>query len=628
MIQSIILSHIFKFAHSKEILTDLSVQLNPGEKYGLIGPNGCGKTTLFNIISNRDSDYEGNIQGTQNIIIGYVQQNPVHEDNLLVKEVFLYEYRDIIHSLRKAEQAMAESGCAESEDILNEYQEARDLYDRVGIDEIIIRMESTLDALGLPGKLNQPVSTLSGGEKNILNMAIALARQPDLLLLDEPDNHLDFPGMAWFEEFLKNYKKMVILVSHNRYLIDRVCSRILEIENCNLTEYKGNYSTYRMEKLKKQTARQADYAANQRRLEQLEKLVKRFEEIARRTADPAWGKRLRARKKQLGREQSRAVENPQTATKRIRVVLDTIAPKADIALSLKEYSRTLGNTVLFKNTGLKMSCGDKVGLVGPNGCGKTTLIKDIIQYGDWDHPHIRVAPSLQIGYMAQQQKIFKPHNTIEDEIRSLGPLTRNDAFRILSRFLFTWQDLDKKVSTLSGGEINRLQLARLTYLRPNFLILDEPTNHLDIPSREVVEDAICSFEGTLLVVSHDRYFLDKVVNRIVEVKEHQLVSHSLSFSEYWLLTFNQVKKSKGRLTTRGAEKQQKKKEMDSKRNNYRVAELEKQIANAEDEKKKLEREITRMFGQGNHQEGRKLASRLERLVRHIEKLYAEWEYFF
>lgn len=292
MVQSITLSHMSKFTHSREILIDLSVQLNPGEKYGLIGPNGCGKTTLFNIISGRDTDYEGTIRGTQGITIGYVQQNPVYRDNLPVKEVFLFGYRELIHSLRNAEEAMAGPGCVEREGIMEMYQKARDEYDRAGIDEVIARMESTLDALGLHGKLDQLVGTLSGGEKNLLGVAAALVRQPDLLLLDEPDNHLDFHGMALFEEFLKNYKKMIILVSHNRYLLDRVCSRILEIEHCRLTVYKGNYSAYRMEKLKKQTAQQASYAANQRRLEQLEKLVKRFEEIARRTADPRSFKKI------------------------------------------------------------------------------------------------------------------------------------------------------------------------------------------------------------------------------------------------------------------------------------------------------------------------------------------------
>ena len=382
-----------------------------------------------------------------------------------------------------------------------------------------------------------------------------------------------------------------------------------------------------MEKLKKQTSQQAGYTANKRRIEQLEKLVKRFEELARRTGDPAWGKRLRARKTQLSREQSQAIENPLLAEKRIRVSLDTIVTKATIALGLKNYSKTFGNSVLFKNADMEINCGEKVGLVGPNGCGKTTLLKDIVHYGTWNHQQIRIGPSLQIGYMAQQQDIFNPQNTIEDEIRSLGPLSRNDAFHILSRFLFTWQDLEKKVAALSGGEIKRLQLARLVYLKSNFLILDEPTNHLDILSREIVEEAISAFNNTLLVVSHDRYFLDKVVNRIVEVKEHQLVSYPCSFSEYWLNSYKHQQKNNKKSITQTKKTRQKKQKDEKKQGKQRQAEIEKRIMEAETEKIKLEKEITRMFEKSNHQEGRKLAARLEKLIHRIEKLYAEWEDF-
>ena len=342
------------------------------------------------------------------------------------------------------------------------------------------------------------VGTLSGGERNVLSLARAVLLRPDLLVLDEPGNHLDFDGLARLETFLEEFDGAVLVVSHNRWLLDRVVTRILELQGTRLTEWDGNYSQYRLTRLRRLVAQQADYAANQKRLAALEALVQRFAQIARNNADPAWGKRLHARKTQLARAKSQAVERPVLPTARISISGSNEATRADIALSVRGYSRGFGDRVLFRDAALTVACGERVGLVGPNGSGKTTFLRDVVETAAWESRTLRIGPSLRVGYCAQHQEVFDPSRSIMEEFLSLGALNRKEVFAAVARFLFGWDDLDKRIADLSGGERNRLQLARIILLKANFLILDEPTNHMDIASREAIEESLTEFTGTVL----------------------------------------------------------------------------------------------------------------------------------
>ena len=377
------------------------------------------------------------------------------------------------------------------------------------------------------------MTSLSGGEKNVLSLAQALLSEPDLLLLDEPANHLDYLGVAWLEDFLVKFGGTVLIVSHNRYLLDRVVGGILELEGGRIQEYSGGYSDYRGEKLRRLISQQRDYVVNQKRLAQLEALVKRFEQIARSKADPAWGRRLRARRSQLEREKRQAVEKPVLSRGAVSASFTTEATRSDIAVQVRGYSRAFGDRQLFDDADLHIASGERVALVGPNGAGKTTLLRDIVEKGDWNSRTIRIGPSIRLGYAAQEQEVLRPERTILEEVGAGAAISSNEAFGLLRRFLFGWEDLDKKVADLSGGERNRLQLARLMAVRPSLLVLDEPTNHLDIPTREAVEEALEDYAGTVLVVSHDRYFLDKVAGRVVELQDGKLVSFDGNFSEFW-----------------------------------------------------------------------------------------------
>jgi ATP-binding cassette subfamily F protein 3 len=417
----------------------------------------------------------------------------------------------------------------------------------------------------------------------------------------------------------------LLVVSHNRYLLDRVVERTFELENTRLTEYEGNYSQYRLSRLRKLVAQQADYAANQKRLEQLQALVDRFAQIARNNADPAWGRRLHARKTQLERERKQAVEKPMLATARISPALDAEETRADIALQVNSYSRTFGSRVLFHGANLTIACGDRVALVGPNGSGKTTFLKDVVENARWDGDALRIGPSLSIGYCAQHQELFDPSKSVLDECLALGASTKKEVFRALSRYLFSWEDLDKRIGELSGGEKNRLQLARAMMVRANFLILDEPTNHMDIASCEAIEESLASFLGTILIVSHDRYLLDKVATTIVEIDQCRFETFPGSFSEFWETRKPLLARGDGRVLSRRKQVERARADRAGRQRTTHAADIERRIVEREAEKRQVEKEMAAAFASRDHQKGKQLAARLDRVARLLEDLYDQWE---
>ena len=607
---------------AQAVLKGASFEVNPGQKLGLIGANGSGKTTILRVLLGHEPVTGGSVYLDPGARVGYVPQHVEHNTGAAVMSWLLSEYKPIADALHAQEESLARATAAEMDRAMREYQKARDAYDRIDGDARPRRAQTLLDAFGLGAKKDQSVASLSGGEKNILSLAQALLSEPDLLLLDEPANHLDYLGVAWLESFLANFKGTVLIVSHNRYLLDRVAGGILELEDGRVHAYHGGYSDYRGAKLRGLIAQQRDYVVNQRRIAQLEELVKRFEQIARSTSDPAWGKRLRARRSQLRREKRQAVDRPVLSQKAISADFTTEAARSDIALRVRGYGKAFGSRQLFDDADLDIASGERVALVGPNGAGKTTLIKDIVHQGAWDNRTIRVGPSIRLGYAAQEQEILRRERTILEEVRADGAIGHNEAFALLRRFLFGWDDLSKRVDDLSGGERNRLQLARLMAVKPSFLVLDEPTNHLDIPAREAVEEALEGYEGTILVVSHDRYFLDKVVNRVVEVRDGKLVSFDGNFSEFWHArqtiagvvpgTVKTRERSRTRARVRRAEQRDK------------MASLERRIQEAEAEKLDLEREAADAFNRGQLRRGRRVGRQIERNAALLDDLYEQW----
>ena len=603
------------------ILRGASFQISSGQKLGLIGPNGSGKTTMLRILLDQEPPSEGNSILAKGVKVGYVPQYVEYDESETVLDCILAEHRQLSAALREQEERLAQASEDEIDKAFRAYEQARNAYESVDGDNFPQQAQAMLDALGLAGKEEQEIGSLSGGEKNVLSLAKALLAEPDLLILDEPANHLDYMGVAWLEDFLTRFKGAVLMVSHNRYLLDRVADGILQLDDGKVSYYDGGYSTYRAARLRELLAQQADYVANQKRLAQLEERVKMFERIARTHSDPKWGKRLRALRSQLEREKKGAVEKPNLGESAIQADFSTDRTQAKIALRLQGYSKSFGDLKLFENVDLGIDCNERVALVGSNGSGKTTLLRDIVEHGAWDNQMIRIGPSLSVGYCSQEQETLRDDRTILEEIQSAVPMGRREAAGILSRFLFEWDDLERRVVELSGGERNRLQLARIMAMKPNFLILDEPTNHLDIPAREAVEEALENFKGTLLVVSHDRYFLDKIVNRVVEVRDRQLVSYPGNFTDFWRARGRSMPRAVGRITTRRKHRERRESKDAPKET---LVSLEQRITDSEQKKLALEQRITRAFERNDYSDGRRAAKQLERLKGQIDDLYEKW----
>ena len=607
----------------REVLLDASFRINAGEKVGLIGPNGAGKTSIARLIAGDESIAGGAITRAAGLRVGFVRQQVEHDDQATVVESVLAEQTRALAALREHEDRLAIATADEMQYELDAYETAREAYDRTGGDSLRPRATAMLDALGLAGRGDQRVSALSGGEKNVLSLTQALLAEPDLLVLDEPGNHLDFAGIAWLEGFLARFGGAVLLISHNRYLLDRVVTGIVHLADGRTTSYAGNYSAYRATSLRAKLAQRADYVADQKRLVQLEELVKRFEELARRTADPAWGKRLRARKSQLSRAREDATEKPTAEASKIRMNFSAEASRADIALQVRGYSKAFGERQLFDHADLEISCGERVALLGPNGSGKTTLLRDIIAHGAWDHDTLRIGPSLRVGYCAQEQEVLDNDRTVVGQMIADGVNSHDGAFNLLRQFLFVRDDLDKRVGDLSGGERNRLQLARLIAQQPDFLILDEPTNHLDIPACEAIEEALTEFKGTILAVSHDRYFLDKIAGRVVEVRGGAFESYAGNFSEYWAEHHEQPAPSASRIATRRHERERAPRPT-KQATSARASELQSRIEEAERERGVLEKRVSDAFTRGDHREGTRAATLLEQHRARLEEMFARW----
>lgn len=605
------------------LFEDVAMAMESGHKYGIVGRNGCGKTTLIRILAGLDDDFSGRILKAPGLRLGYVPQKP--PDFLDDETGAQYICRDALSmraELERLGEAMADPEHADR--AMEAYAALRDDYDAIDGDQAEDMAVRLLGRIGLGGREHTPALSLSGGEKNVLALARAMMGRPDLLLLDEPGNHLDVAGLAWLEDYLAGLPCAVLMVSHDRRLLDRVVDSVFEIENRCVTRWSGNYSAYRLARLRESAGQGQRWQADRKKLERLEALVKKFEQIARARPDPAWGRRLRARRSQLARERENAEQRPDLGTQDARVSFQGEASKADLAVDVRSYAKAYGDTVILKDSGFTILNGERVALVGPNGSGKTSFIRDLVERGSWDDDTLRVGPSMRLGYCAQDQGVFDPALSVEDAFLKWLP-TRADVFKHLSTFLFGWDDLDKACGSLSGGELNRLQLARASAQRANFLVLDEPTNHLDIPTREAVEDALDAFEGTVLVVSHDRYFLEKVAGRVVFIEDKRFVEYEGSFSEWWRDVgavarpkLAQAAELDGRARARkagtGGAGSWADKDADYDR---RIGELERRRSD-------LERKAALAIEHGRFADAKRLAAELDDCARGLDELWKRW----
>lgn len=615
------------------ILDGITLRLDLAEKTGLIGRNGAGKTTLVRILTGEDDDFSGRVNTTGGVRVAYVPQYFPEFDgtarDFLVEPVYALRAR-----LAELEDRMGQCEGRELERVLDDYGSLRARYDSVSGDEAEERALRFLDGLGLGGCADTPTAVLSGGERNVLALGRAALERPDLLILDEPGNHLDIRGLAWLEGFIRDWPGAVLVISHNRYLLDRSVSRIVELEAGKVDSFTGNYSGWRMERLRRAVSGEMAYRADQKKIERLEALVKRFEQICRATADPAWGKRLRSRRTQLAKTKERAAEKPVDPDSSFEVRFDAEASRARLALKVAGLDCRIGTRVLLEDVELVIETGERVALVGPNGSGKTTFLRTLKALAA-DEREVRFGPSMKVAWCDQHGESLDRSATLLDVCVDAGALNFDAAWKALAPFLFDREDLYRTVGTLSGGELNRLQLALAVIAKANFLILDEPTNHLDIPACEAVEDALTEFAGTILVVSHDRYFLDRIATRVIEIDDGELVAWDGNFSEYWFRRWGRAvgspfagqtgqvsggKSGAADITDRG----RKLASAGAPKVSTNAAELERRIVELEAERETLERETGEAYSAGELKRARDLGNRLAALSRRIDDLYRQW----
>jgi len=537
---------------SEPVFENLSWEIHDDRVVGLVGPNGCGKSTVLHLIAGQLTSDTGFTVRRRGLTIGCLQQEPQLEPGRTVWQETLTASTELARvevELAHIEAQLANPAVYGNEKVLtrtlNRQTRLLDEYEQFGGPGYEGRVRSTLRSLGFTGAdMDLPVDVLSGGQKKLVGLARLLVVRPDLLLLDEPDNHLDLDGKVFLEQFINSYNGAVVIVSHDRYLLDQVVDEIVDLEDGRLSFYPGTYSEYAVEKQLRLLRQQQQYEAQQKEIARIEAAISRFEEWASRVVNERHARQARSRKKML--ERMDKIEKPTLERRRMGlelegwrgsnkvleiVDLDKIFPPDPKGFGSKPLGSS-DEAIILAGLDLLLWRGERVGLVGPNGAGKSLLFRLILGQETPSGGEIKIGPSVKVGYYAQEHETLDYERTLIDTVRHAAKLSENGAVSFLGRFLFTYEQARGLVGNLSGGERSRLQMALLMLSDANFLLLDEPTNNLDIPSAEVLEEVLADFEGTALVISHDRYFLDRVVDRIVELDEGALTEYIGGYSDY------------------------------------------------------------------------------------------------
>lgn len=528
--------HLYKYFNGQALLKDINFTVEDREAVGLIGINGCGKSTLLNIITGSegyDKTPEGlgsvNIAGKASI--GFLRQNSGLNSELTIGEEMKNAFAPLLETLDKMkvlEKKMADGGDIDS--ISHEYAELSSYFEARDGYRIDVKIKQVLNGMGFGSTpTDRVISTLSGGEKTRLALAKLLLEEPNLLILDEPTNHLDFETLMWLEDYLKGYKGAIIIVSHDRYFLNKVCTRICEIEQGRLTSYRGDYSSYLVQKKMNSERQLKEYEAQQKEIAKLEDYV------AKNLVRASTSKMAKSRQHMLDRIER--IDKPLMYTKPPKIKLEyDIEPTKDI-VRVVDCPLVVGEGAdkkeLIKSLTMNVRRGEHVAIIGANGIGKTSILKLIQGIIPHEAGNISWGGNVKISYFEQEHAILDPRKTVLEEIMDRYPrLSEQQARSVLGAVLLTGENVFKPISVLSGGERAKLCFAIMALNRGNVLVLDEPTNHLDLSTKEVLEDALAEFGGTIILVSHDRYLLNKVASRIIEIKHDEVNSYDGNFDAY------------------------------------------------------------------------------------------------
>jgi ATP-binding cassette, subfamily F, member 3 len=617
------IQQISKMFGGNLIFENLSLEINEHDRIGLVGRNGAGKTTIFKLLANAESPDEGQIHLKKGAKVGYLAQIPQYPTGTTGLEVLQSAYAHLMKTsnrLRELENKMAsETNETELTRGLTEYGRLQDAFTLSGGYEMEANISKVSKGLGIEDLLDKTFQQLSGGEQTKVCLGLVLLQQPELLLLDEPTNHLDITAVEWLEEFLKEYQGTIVCISHDRYFLDHVVTKVVDLEDGELTVYHTNYSGFIKEKEERLLHEFQAYQEQQKKIKKMKEAIKRLREWANQANPPNEGLHKRARNMERALERMEKLKRPVIDRKQMGLEFEKTDRSGKDVFIMENVSKAYENKVLFKEANLLVQYQDRTAIVGPNGAGKSTIIKMLLDDVKADAGDVKVGSSVKIGYLSQHFTVADPNMRLIDAFREVVHVAEGEARHILAQFLFFGPNVFRRVGQLSGGEKMRLRLAQLMHQDINFLVLDEPTNHLDIDSREVLEDALEDFKGTILAVSHDRYFLNKLFNKTYWLYDQKL--HYFNGGYSWAKAKldeqreKEVVEEEVRITSKAAKVLPK--EPKEKNQQKKIEELERTLEKLEERVAKLqqdlniERELNKL--QEMYEEKEKLEKKREEL---------------
>lgn len=523
--------NISKAFVENQVLKNVSFHIEDHEKAAIVGINGAGKTTLLRIIVGEMTPDDGQVVLAKDKTLGYLAQNSTVDTSHTIYEELLSIKADLLRleeKIRECENNMKHADGDALEDLMKQYTSLTHAFETGGGYLYRSELVGVLKGLGFTeDEFSKPVATLSGGQKTRVALGRLLLQNPDLIILDEPTNHLDMNSIAWLETYLLNYKGAVLIVSHDRYFLDRIAGKVIEIDQSKATTFMGNYSDYAIKKEQLRVAAWNAYMNQQREIKHQEEVIEKLKSFNREKSI----KRAESREKML--DKIEVIEKPSEVRTDMKLTLTPRILSGNDVLTVEHLSKSFDSHKLFTDVNFEIKRGEHVAIIGDNGSGKTTLLKILNGLVPADQGTFRLGSNVEIGYYDQEHHVLHSEKTLFEEISDDYPYLNNTQIRnVLAAFLFTGEDVFKRISDLSGGERGRVSLAKLVLSNANFLILDEPTNHLDIMSKEILEDALNGYEGTILYVSHDRYFINRTAHRILDLTEGQFVSYVGNYDYY------------------------------------------------------------------------------------------------
>lgn len=623
-------SHISKSYIVDTILEDINFNVNEKDKIGLIGLNGTGKTTLFNIISGALDKDQGDLYVQRGLKIGYLKQHTKIDSNNTIFDECLTCFTHLIQmeeDLRNLEEKMAENARNEAllDPLMEAYGSLSEKFSQLHGYGYKSEIKGVLKGLGfIEADYDKNVNILSGGQKSRLELAKLLLRKPDLLLLDEPTNHLDIDAVIWLEKYIKEYPGSALIISHDRYFLDNVVNRIFYLENKNLRSFNTDYSGFMKQRKSELEILKRQYEDQQKEIKRQEEIIQRFKNYG----DSRYIKQAQSREKLLNKMK---IIDMEKESKKARLKFEPKIKSGNDVLKVSKIYKSFGDNDLLKDINFNIYGKDKVALLGANGIGKTTLFKIILGQVMQDCGEIAFGHNVFSGYFDQEMDTLNLNHTVMDEIWDQNPkFTYYDIRKVLSQFLFIGDEILKEIMDLSGGERARLSLLKLMLSKANFLLLDEPTNHLDIDSKEVLEDALREYEGTVFVISHDRYFLNRVTDKTLELTKEGIKEY-LGNYDYYIEKKNELasvdeeeENQKTKTQTKLERKKEKERLINERNKKKKQKALEEEIAHLETELEKIDAMLTNNEIYNSHEEVVKITQERENISLNLEMLYEQW----